>query len=140
MMWGFSKPEACTAVGEAAREVFQRTDHTGYRALGEERIEQIYESWRVAAGIRPMRWKYSRDWLRAAAPLGSVTDLALRLLRGETLPKSEEEPVNACGEKITVVVSHYMLNGDPLLTPRSQEPADDQPAPVQVSAEDSTNR
>jgi hypothetical protein len=121
MMWGFPKAEACTAVGDAARGILQPTEHLSSLRFGAERIEQIYEGWRLAAGIKLTRWKYSKEWLRAAAPAGSVTDLARRLLRGETFPNFKETGEDLWGGQELVVTTDYTISSDSCATPPTQK-------------------
>lgn len=93
LSWGYTmrsrglKPGVCEAVGTAARDVLRRGDSAG-RALGPDRVEQIFNAWLPTSesGIRyrPLQkiWtRITKDSLIARRPhRGSLDDHARTLL------------------------------------------------------------
>jgi hypothetical protein len=71
------------AVGLAARTELGRTDSGDQRALGPDRIKQIYEKWRKAKSVRSTRSFYTKESLAERHPLKgvSVIELARVLLK-----------------------------------------------------------
>jgi hypothetical protein len=122
--WGFPlRSEVLEAVGKAALKELRRGDHVG-RALGPDRIEQIYKRWLneqrevrsfehylktgKIADVNPIfseRWRYTKESLATVRPRGSVLNLARKLLRGWKPPRRRADGY---------------VHSEPGLTPRAE--------------------
>jgi hypothetical protein len=100
-LWGFPlRSEVLGAVAKAALKELGRGDHVG-RALGPDRVEQIYKRWLLEqrearsferyletgkiADVNPLfleRWRYTKETLERDRPRGSALNLACKLVRG----------------------------------------------------------
>ena len=80
------------AVGTAACDVLKRADAHG-KPLGGDRIEQIYERWKKAAGIRSSRARFTKRSLKAERhmPNASLASQAAELIRGAGLWPGEAD-------------------------------------------------
>src|SRR6185437_13718002 len=99
-LWGAPQDKVFCEVGRAAQRVLGRADHVG-RALGADRVEQIYKGWiaeqlelrslgrysctEQLPEVNPLflqRWRYTKLSLAVHRPSGSTFALACKLLRG----------------------------------------------------------
>ena len=80
-MWGFALPEVFEAVAGAALSELGRGDHAA-RALGADRVKQIYGEWMKSQELRAVRWRYAKQALELRRPPGSLRALAKKVVRG----------------------------------------------------------
>jgi hypothetical protein len=139
-LWGFGlTSDVFDTIAHLACIELGRKDHTGHRALGAERIEQIYKHWLKrhvylrsferyhlthevpdVNPIFPLRARFTRSSLAAHRPRGSLKGLARKLLQGWH-PKSK-----------TKANAGY-ISPEPELTPKALRELKSFPLPQHVS-------